>query len=227
MIQNNIEQSKENHLQWMEQRVGYGRLDAPYWFVGMEEAGRADEISTRMAAPFVEDLYDAHWGAFGGRYDNLFHPRNASLQRTWAKLIRALLVAKGEAPTLHEIKRYQALRWGRVDGETLLTELYPVASPQLSTDTYKRTLLPSRVRLLRGLFRKHKPHFVIAYGTTYADQFKRVFSDPGTTWRRFADEPEAGEYFRNIAIVPHPTAFHQTNARFDLIGRWARQLATN
>ena len=41
--------------------VGYGELDAPIWFVGMEEAGGGDDnIRRRLKFKKVEDCAEAH-----------------------------------------------------------------------------------------------------------------------------------------------------------------------
>jgi hypothetical protein len=41
--------------------VGYGRLDAPVWFLGMEEAGGGEQnIRTRLKFRTVEDCAEAH-----------------------------------------------------------------------------------------------------------------------------------------------------------------------
>lgn len=210
-------------MQIPKNRIGYGRLDAPFYFLGMEEAGKPDELETRLRSPDLQDLREAHDGRFGGRYDDLFHATNARLQPTWAKLIRALLVATKGYANNQMIRRTQAHEWGRSSGKTLLLELFPVASPTLSTACYKRDVLPARIRLIRDLVRTHKPRLLIAYGATYAHHYKRIFMDRNDWQPLSPEDPAAGVSCGNVALVPHPIAFGQTNARFERIGRWARQ----
>lgn len=212
---------------WLEKRIGYGRLDAPYWFLGMEERGERDEIFERMQSPYIEDVYDAHATKWGGRYDSLFAGERAKLQSTWKMLIRCLRVAKNGKASESEIRAYQAEQWGRVAGETLVAELYPIASPSLSNDKYKSDLLPARIRLFRELLKTNQPRFVIAYGKPCWDKFKRIF-DPGgkVIWRGLPKECGPGLQFRNVALIEHPTAKGQTNDRFNGLGCWARQFVS-
>jgi len=208
----------------MKTRIGYGHLDAPYWYVGIEEAGKPDERDERMAAPGIEDLHMAHYGKFGGRYNDHFQGSNAKLQPTWANLIRAHLVALGcDAPSLKQIREYQATRWGRSDGDTLLTELYPLASPSFKNNPARTLIRPDRIRFLRDLFAEHCPKFVIADGTTgnTRQHFKEIFGRTDTKWSPLPGDPGAGEVSGKVALVVHPV--RQKVDRFCAVGQWARQ----
>jgi hypothetical protein len=80
--------------------LGYGRWEAPYWFVGMEPGGEDADAS-----------YETWWEQFGGaelidcREHHLasnstdWHRDNRPpTQRTWLRLIPLVLAYEGEPP---------------------------------------------------------------------------------------------------------------------------------
>ena len=51
----------DSELEHLLDFVGYGRLDAPVWFLGMEEAGGGeDNLRARLKFGTVEDCAEAH-----------------------------------------------------------------------------------------------------------------------------------------------------------------------
>ena len=152
-VQNN--QNKEQFELFVSTKLGYGRWDAAYWFVGPEEGGGADclEITTRVAQwqgeaalefPVLNDLqsYCARIGV------NRFHGRRPRKQSTWYSLIKLLGGPDGARPQwmpvpaqddpLHEnddwIRRFQRDFLARanvaVEGhDVALFDISPLASP--------------------------------------------------------------------------------------------------
>lgn len=177
---------------WLNGRVGYGRLDAPAWFLGIEEASGKGELERRLGVgacrpedTLVEDLQDAH-----GRIPDgpRWFTERPPLQRTWTALIHAHLVATGhDAPTRDDRRAAQRDSWGRAhvaepERRVLLAELWPLPSPKATgaawadvnrgfgrADLANRTAYearwgPVRVALYRDLIARHRPRWVVAYG---------------------------------------------------------------
>ena len=119
--------------QYIHTFYGYGNYQGDFWFVGKEEGGggSVDDILQRLTAwsrrgrRELEDVCAYHED-FG--VTHLFSQR-PTIQRTWGKLIRSLLKAKGQAVTVEQIRAYQGQHLAREDGETCLLELLPPPSP--------------------------------------------------------------------------------------------------
>ena len=174
---------------FIETFYGYGNWSAPVWFVGMEEGGGGtpEEIAKRIAAwaqrgrNELEDLVEYHHAIgvtrhFGG-------------QSTWAKLIRILCAIRGETPTQDDVRRVQADRFGRRNGDTALLELLPLPSrrmnqwmhaqlttiPYLATrEAYAAQVRPARVHRLRERLEAYRPRFVIFYGAAYLSWWSEI-----------------------------------------------------
>jgi hypothetical protein len=175
--------------------LGYGRLAAPYWFLGMEEGTGGEKDGTKLieqnvrirARDFepVMDLYTSHL---------LFNIDITQLQRftpVWlwmAKLLRGLNGAS-DWQDVPKAKAYIRSQLGRKDGETFLTELLPLPSPSLghwfyaslftSQASYHRELIPVRQQRLRTLITQYQPRIVFAYGAKYRQYYRGIFGDDG------------------------------------------------
>lgn len=220
---------------WLASRIGYGTLDAPFWFLGMEEACQAHEIPARLAGNVIEDLREAH-ARIGSQYDRLFRRPRAALQSTWRRLLRTLASAKCLPLRNDVLAEYQATRWGRENGETLLAELFPLPSPKTrdwhyaamnvagltSRKLYYAKHERDRTNLFWGLYSTKSPRWVVAYGEEHWSRFKAVFRDRAE-WEPFAFAPEWGVHSGNVALVWHPTRPGQADLLWDELGRWARQ----
>src|SRR5579871_1553263 len=117
----------EHLRKWAKSRVGYGSLDATFWLVGMEERSAAplEELNARLAGDALEDL-EAACRRINPSFERYFG-RTPELQPTWSALIRAVLAARAEPTDTEAVKAYQAASIGRAGGDTLLTELMPLA----------------------------------------------------------------------------------------------------
>jgi hypothetical protein len=74
-----------------------------------------------------------------------WHGATASLQSTWAQLIRMLLAARGLPGTKAAILNYQGQQLGSRGGETCLAELLPLPSPKIKEWYYPKW---SKLRLM-------------------------------------------------------------------------------
>jgi hypothetical protein len=161
--------------------LGHGNLQAPYWFVGMEEGGDNDIV--RIAKNL------ARWDAKGRPEVDSFptHPdspwfrQGASIQKTWQYLIRATLALSGKPKEAEHIRDYQIHSLGRKDGETALLELMPLPSKSLadwvykdysrlpflqSREAYWEHCVETRCRLLRARALEFRPKAVVFYSTS-------------------------------------------------------------
>jgi hypothetical protein len=179
-------------LAWLTGRIGYGRLDAPAWYIGTEEAcGDKKDLELRLGInsiipedSLLEDVKIAHARLPGG---NSWFAPNAPLQPTWNRLIRAHLTATGNnTPTRQDCRDAQQNWWGQTDvllhQKVLLTELLPLPCPNGSNTAWKNlyggTGLPHmedrpgyeapweplRRTFFQNLVTRHRPKWVVAYG---------------------------------------------------------------
>jgi hypothetical protein len=171
--------------------IGYGALDAPIWFLGMEEAGGGqDNLTRRLSFDFVEDLASAHRKLGITKH----HWGHRVIQPTWRGMCIIMLTLMDVEPTREAIRDYQANRLGRHDGETLLLELMPLPKVHhqawpyeefllqfQSLEDYYRLIKPKRVKYVMRLIAKHNPKAIVCYGKRFWPDYCSLF--PG---RRFS-----------------------------------------
>ncbi len=168
---------------YSKQFFGYGRWDAPVWFVGLEEAGAGtpEELQARLAAwdqrgrRELEDA-PAFYPACG---QHQWHGPNARLQRTWRQLMRMLLLAHSEPIGEDALLEYQKQSLGAFSGHVCLAELSPLPArsqgqwPHAGNvnlpermrrrDTFLQAVLPGRIATLREKIATHHPRAVVFY----------------------------------------------------------------
>ena len=178
----------------IESFIGFGRIDAPVVFLGMEEglkdASALDEdlrIRSQYEKP-VMDLKLAHKGIAGA--ERYFDPERAPRQPTWRVMADLLLRRAGNAhPTGIERRYYRALHLGREDGDSLLTELLPYPHPKASDwlygrfgryptrESYERAMLPIRRSLLEGVLAQFPRELIVCYGKAHWPNYKALFKE--------------------------------------------------
>jgi hypothetical protein len=171
---------KPNELEMARRCYGYGRWDAPYWFIGPEE-GMDGHLKERLGA----------WLKLGretGLSDcRTFHEQigvtkwhretpSARLQPTWKALILLLFAFQGEHPSKDQLRTYQRSRWGSRRGETCVIELSGLPAKNLAeglaqrgrlfTSDERDAILQERIKFIRDRINKHKLSlkFVVMYG---------------------------------------------------------------
>lgn len=185
-----------NPINWnrIETFIGYGKIDAPVVFIGLEEglsnsrALRSDLIRRSQFEP-VMDLKRAHEGIAGAQ--KLWDPVNPKSQPTWRPMCH-LMEARGKvkgAPDRQRRKAYQALHLGRDHGQTLLTELLPYPHTHTrhwlyrrfgrysSRKAYEKALLPKRLGLLRRALVKHPREVIVCYGKARWPDYKQLIAE--------------------------------------------------
>ncbi|MGB9415107.1 MAG: hypothetical protein WCB58_02250, partial [Acidobacteriaceae bacterium] len=112
-------------------RFGYGRWDAPYWFIGPEEGmDAAEDPKTRLNAWRVlgsTELCDCR------EFHNLigqsaYFAAKPKPVKVWKAMITVLLNCKGDSAAEQQIADYQRDRWGRLAGEVCVAELSGLAA---------------------------------------------------------------------------------------------------
>jgi hypothetical protein len=219
----------------MRSFVGFGSPEARTWFVGLEQGGGEDllELERRLAA----------WSSLGaGAFADLpeycqrmgesrWHGDSPRIQPTLGKLVRIALASEGIEATPDVVRRYQASRFACANGQTVIAELMPLPSRNVSEwiysatglpalasrDSYVREYRPLRIRLLREAVRMLAPRRVVFLGVSEFDTWAEVAA------AKF-DQGPGGAFWgasgpTGFVIARHPTSFGATNAYFDTIGR--------
>jgi hypothetical protein len=164
---------------------------------GLQSAAGLDEdlaIRSTYETPIM-DLKDAYRGVPDA--ERYFDPERAPRQPTWRVMADLMLRREGNLdPSGDERRRYRALRLGRHDGDTLLSELLPYPHPKASDwlyarfgryetrESYTSAMLPQRKRLLLGVLSDAPRDLVVCYGKTDWEHFESLF--PEASWRHDA-----------------------------------------
>jgi hypothetical protein len=162
-----------------ENFYGYGRWDAPFWFLGAEAGMSKDGIDS-LSARFkswqeiggagVVDCAKHHHG-FGM---TKWHQPHPPTQPTWRQLIRLFLAHKCMNPNIEDIRAYQRDHWGSKDGETCVIELMGLASPNMRTPQDRTTFLSRRIERIRKEAFTHQPAFIVMYGLGQREEWERI-----------------------------------------------------
>jgi hypothetical protein len=178
----------------IETFVGFGRLDAPVVFIGIEEglenaSALPEDLRVRSTYEArVMDLKAAHREIAGT--EHYFDPERAPKRPTWRVMADVMLRREGHAePTGTDRRRYRALHLGRTHGDSLLVELLPYPHPKshdwlyagfgkyLTREAYEMDQIPRRITLLRDALGEHEHHLIVCYGKGRWPEFQRLFAD--------------------------------------------------
>jgi hypothetical protein len=212
---------------------GYGRWDAPYWFIGKEPGG-SDEPEQyaswkRLGGSELIDCraHDVDCAAGGA---GLWHgpEPGPNLQKTWRPLIAMTLSFEGARNwDDHAGRRYQDEHWGRSGGDTAVIELSAAAAKSVSHDEGMRLMhLPERMATIRGRLADHPPKFVVFYGLGTDPVHNVPYLDH---WRAIAGHPLDVDVpvlvGQTVFVVQqHPTAHGTTTQHWMDLGRRVRAI---
>lgn len=224
--------------EFIDQFLGYGSFEAPFWFVGMEEGGGNSvfEINKRvsvwkeMGGSTLVDLFEYHQKI--GLTE--FFGDKARLQKTWSKIIRVIFGIHKCDVDNNGIREYQNRFLGRKDRETCLIELLPLPSPNTSgwlygefsqiaylkdRETYQNKVRSMRAGFIRQQIREFKPKVVLFYGSTYEDIWLSI-ADTKVNFTRNSEGVAFGDDGRTqFVITKHPASKGISNQYFDAVGR--------
>lgn len=216
---------------------GYGSLEAPTWFVGMEEGlGPETELLPRFRASAGRTTIDlrsdmqnvpTHMKWFR-KYPA---PKKTPIQPGWRYLIALYLhVRKGRKPTTEDIRHYQAeiLADTKLQDSCAL-ELMPLPAKstneeswiygQLGIDAlsnrnaYLRQFKAERVKGLQKLISDYEPRLVIFYALGYMEDWIKIIGQRPI-------KITEGMYFVKVedisfCIVPQGVAFGMSYGRIE------------
>jgi hypothetical protein len=201
---NRIAQAKARaakQIDWhvIERFIGYGDIEAPVVFVGMEEGlgdvnHLEDDLRYRSTFEPVMDVRQAHLGLEKGPELFGIHPRS---QRTWWVASDLMMHFEGHLPTDKDQraalrKRYRTTLLGSELGDSLLVELLPYPHPSKrdwlyraykfkTREAYETSVIVDRLKLLGDAIGKYPRKAIICYGLANWKWFKRLFPDD-TKW---------------------------------------------
>jgi len=164
---------------------GYGRWEAPYWFIGPEPGNPEGENLRERCSAWNKlgrgELLDCkcHHFEFGCTKWHRESPPPPT-QPTWRQLIRLLLaLLNGAAPTIEEIRGYQQRHWGMRNNEahdenkTCVIELCSLAAKNLKVkknvefdpDCFRE----ERIKVIRRRMDEFNPRLFVAYGLSHLE----------------------------------------------------------
>jgi hypothetical protein len=204
---------------------GYGRWEAPYWFIGPEQGGEGNETRAKAFSKLGKDgLCDCK--EFHVEIGELrWHrelPERAALQPTWRRLMLLLMPSLRQDSDQMTLRRFQRSHWGmRNSGETCVIELGGLAAKSLRTPSDRKSFRQQRFEQIKERIEKCEsgPRLVVMYGFGAEKQWKRL---SGCDLRRW-DVVRSGRTL--FALMPGPTAPGQNDEDWIEVGaRIAKQL---
>lgn len=221
---------------YMSRFVGFGDPSAPVWFIGLEQGGGENlaELERRldawreMGAGSFADL-QTYCERIGERR---WHGSSARIQPTLGRLVRVVLAAQGQATDSESVRRHQAETFGRTAGGSVIAELMPLPSRNISEwiysslsavpglesrEAYLRRYRPQRMALLQQTIRDAAPKAVVFIGTSERDTWSEVAGQKFVQGPGGAGWCEVG--LTRFVVLTHPTAYGAKNEYFEEIGR--------
>jgi len=218
----------DNELEHLNGFVGYGKLNADVWFVGMEEAGGGEEnIRARLKFKTVEDCAEAHKILGITKH----HEGKKIIQRTWRGMCYIMLGLEGKKIDTESIRNYQAEYLGRSQGNSLLCELMPIPKPCIndwgyeslipqfiSPEEYYKVVKPSRIKYLQDIIKKCRPKVVVGYGQGFEKSYWQAYQELFPDLIFFQEDQFLVGRDKNTVVVltDHFTAITM-NGKFDKV----------
>jgi hypothetical protein len=232
---------------FMNSFYGYGNLNGPYWFIGMEEGCGSDwntDVQPRFAqwrargSNQTEHLRDFHFAIGVTQHWEGLERRPVKVQFTWRRLIETILAARGDDVADESVATYQAVELGTLDGQSCLLELLPLPSPNVkgfgyehlanedypyfaSRRLYRKHIMDARIANIRGLIADNKPRHVVLYGKSYQRRWDELVM--GGHWDVDTQVQQCRLFESSIWLVPHPAAHKIPRDLFVTLGEKMRQ----
>lgn len=175
---------------------GYGSLNAPVWYVGMEEGlgptTDTEELEIRFKAADGKITVDMRKDMAHLVGHMKWFQKNSPIQATWKYPIALYLYLKNHRiPTKEDIREHQGLILGdKEKKESTTIELMPLPSQKAHESTwlykkygvigldtrkeYLNTYKPKRVKELKNLIEKYSPKLVIFYSIEYLPEWTEI-----------------------------------------------------
>lgn len=235
--------NSERLLRFMDGYFGYGDLTAPFWFIGMEEGGEAtvDHMNATLDRWHNENCPATVDIAPLGTTNPAFARDRPPIQRTWQKLIEAILTLQGVEPTTEAVRNYQKTTFARPNTAACLLEIMPLPARTTSDWNYDKLseipflksrkdylakVMPRRKERLRNLINSHNPKAVIFYSKIYFTHWKDIVGSD-LLWTDNVRWQECRKGQTTFFSMPHPTAPGTSSEDYRLLGKALARLGTD
>jgi hypothetical protein len=182
---------------------GYGKWDAPFWFIGSEPGGDGNERRAREFARIgVDGLCDCkvfHEAVEEFRWHRE-PPEKTILQPTWRRLMLSLMPSLKLGTDQAALREYQCRHWGMRNGETCVIELGGLSARSLATAVDRNSFRDRRINLIKAKMERSSPQLVVMYGAGSRDAWNTISAcnyarghlmKPGKTQFAFMHGPTA------------------------------------
>jgi hypothetical protein len=202
---------------------GYGRWQAPYWFIGPEEGqgpSENNDLALRHKAfrkLGKDGLSDCRAFLAAISQDKWHREDKTPLQSTWKKLMLVLLAYQGKltgdkAKDLQLRRAYQRDQLGNRTGETCLIELSGLPARSSAIPRDRESYRQRRLEFLHKKLLSEKPEFVVIYGKSQIKHWEKMDG--------FGPYPM--DIFKigstKIAYMPHPVSHGSKNENWISLG---------
>lgn len=167
---------------------GYGRWEAPHWFIGPEQAQARhenDDVTARLNAWLqlgsreLCDCREFH-ALLGG---HPWHREKPPLQKTWRPLLLLLAIMLDKPTDNEALRRYQRDHWGMLDGETCVIELSGLAARNFMVLRDRRSFRDERIAVIRDRISQYEPVIVVMYGERDRNHWEKIVGQSFRTER--------------------------------------------
>jgi hypothetical protein len=212
-------------LEMARRFYGYGRWDAPHWFVGLEEGKGRNELPDnaqrvnawdQLGRTELCDCLEFHY--LIGEKD--FHKERPILQHTWRPIILLLKTFLGDRSDKDSFLRaYQRDRWGRVNGGvTCVIEMTGSAAKSLDVPKDRERFQPERIEGIHYRMLKYKPRLMVIYGggRKKREGWEKILGS------RFGADGVMKLESTIVAHTPQPAAHILKDTEWEALGRKLR-----
>ncbi|MBA5628706.1 hypothetical protein [Moheibacter lacus] len=228
----------EINPEWIQNRIenffGYGNLNSPIWFIGIEEGFRVrdryqngiDLLKLRFERTYNQNSIDVV-GGMEGVSDHLKWYQNATeIQDTYKRLIQILLQWRGQPiddSSVLGVFNDNVNGLGRINSDNAILELLPLPNPDLGQwiyeeyaegdldflrdrKTYQKSVRKERVEGLKRLVQEYEPEVIVFYSRSYVNEAKKLIENPV-----LHNEEDTELYYHfssgktHLFVTPHPT----------------------
>ena len=215
--------SAASDVEMARRNFGYGRWDAPYWFIGPEQGkgqgepsgnSRRVEAWQQLGKTELCDCLDFHVHIS----DTSWHLEKPNLQRTWRPLILLLKTFLNQPSDIESLREYQRDRWGRVkEGETCVIELSGLAAKSAREPINRSRFREERIQTIRKRMLSSGPIFVVMYGLNERSDWEKIAGCP------LVRDGVAKVGSTMIAFAPHPQDHGRRNVDWTNLGEMLRK----
>jgi hypothetical protein len=194
--------TKNDELEMAKGFFGFGRWDAPYWFIGLEQGGGGNEKRSEIFRNLQNDgLCDCK--RFHEGIEEFRWHRDGELQRTWKKLMLLLMPVIKRETNSYALLDYQSGQWGSraPDGQTCLIELGGLAAKHLGGKIDRKAFREERIRGIKERLHSRRPKLAVMYGMTQKSAWNAI---SGCEFRAHSCATSNETLF---AFMPSPTAW--------------------